>query len=51
MKNVSTPRTLADCRFDVGYSTAPHRQPWTIADLVIAAIAVAVLAGIALGVL
>ena len=51
MKNITTPRTLADCSFEVGYSTAPHRQPWRLADLVIAALAVVTLAGIAVGML
>ena len=51
MKNITTPRTLADCRFDVGYSTAPHRQHWSMADVAIAVLAVATRAGIAAGLL
>lgn len=51
MKNYCTPRTLADTTFTTGYSTAPHRTPWRVVDLVIAALAVAALAGISLGML
>lgn len=52
--HITTPRTLADCTFTQGYTSAasyPHERSHRIADAVIAAILVAVIAAIVLGVL
>lgn len=49
--HLSTPRQLADCQFTVGHRAAyPHERSHRLADLVIAALAVAVIFAIALGV-
>lgn len=53
MKNLTTPRTLADCSFSVGYSSASYSndanavERW--AHRVMYAVAVAFLAGLAAG--
>ena len=36
MKNITTPRTLADCSFHVGYPAKQPPQPNRIADVVVA---------------
>lgn len=41
MKNCTTPRTLAECQFTTGYSTAHQRQPWRLSDLLRAVVCVA----------
>lgn len=38
MKNVNTPRTLAECQFHVGYPSKQSPQPSRIADVVVAVV-------------
>jgi hypothetical protein len=51
MRNERTPRTLAETQFHTGYPLAVQRRQWRTADWVMYALAVAVLVGIAVGVL
>lgn len=51
MKNVRTPRTLAETEFHTGYPAYQHERSHRAADLVIAVMTVAVLAAVVLGVL
>lgn len=30
MKNIRTPRTLAECSFEVGYPRVQPREPWIV---------------------
>lgn len=38
MKNVNTPRTLAECQFHVGYPSKQPPKPNRIADVVVAVV-------------
>jgi len=50
--NLTTPRQLSDCYFSVGQPIAyPHARSHRLADLVIAALAVATIVGLIVGVL
>lgn len=45
---MTTPRTLAECRFVAGYPIAHYRAPWGLADVLAAAVCVAACAVIGL---
>lgn len=51
MKNIRTPRTLAETEFHTGYPVYRHERSHRAADLVIAVMAVATIAAVVLGVL